>query len=90
MLTFRSRITNGGNLKLSSQLLDALNAEPDDEFVITINDSGLVKPHCCGNCEDCLSVPPEYFEMAGIDPESKIEIYANDGVIRIKEVDEDA
>ncbi len=87
MLTFRSRITNGGNLKLSSQLLDILNAEPDDEFVITINDSGLAKPCCCG---DCLNIPAEYFEMAGIDPESKIEIYADNGVIRIREADEDA
>ncbi len=90
MLTFRSRITNGGNLKLSSQLLDILNAEPDDEFVITINDSGLEKSRCCENCEDCLNIPAEYFEMAGIDPESKIEIYADNGIIRIKEADEDA
>ncbi len=36
-----------------------------------------------------LYIPAEYFEMAGIDPGSKIEIYADDGVIEIREADED-
>ncbi len=83
MLTFRSRITNGGNLKLSSQLLDILNAEPGDEFVVTLDDSDIAEP-CCKNC---LNIPLEYLEMAGIAPDSKIEIYVRDGIIAFKEAD---
>ncbi len=90
MLTFRSRITNGGNLKLSSQLLDILNAEPGDEFVITLDDSGLVEPHRYESCENCFNIPLEFLNAAGIAPDSKIEIYADDGVIAIREADEDS
>ncbi len=86
MFTFRSRITRGGNFKVSPQVLDILGAEVGDEFTITVNDSNTANPHCC---EDCLNIPLEYFEMAGISPDAKIEIYADNGVIEIREVEED-
>ncbi len=89
MFTFRSRITRGGNFKVSPQVLDILSAEVGDEFTITVNDSNTANPHCCELCEDCLNIPTEYFEMAGISPDAKIEIYADNGVIQIREVEED-
>ena len=89
MLTFKSRVTRGGNFKVSPQVLDILGAEVGDELTITVNDSVSEKPHCCELCEDCLNIPLEYFEMAGISPDAKIEIYADNGVIEIREVEED-
>jgi len=89
MLTFRSRITRGGNLKVSPQVLDILGAEVGDEFTISVGDDECVNTHCCELCEDCLNIPREYFEMAGISPDAKIEIYADNGVIEIREVEDD-
>ncbi len=89
MVTFRSRITRGGNFKVQPQVLDILSAEVGDEFTITVNDCKAANPHCCELCEDCLNIPTEYFEMAGISPDTKIEIYADNGVIQIREVEED-
>ncbi len=89
MLTFRSKVTRGGNFKISPQVLDILGAEVGDEFTITVNDSNSAKQRCCEICEDCLNIPTEYFEMAGISPDAKIEIYADNGLIEIREVEED-
>ncbi len=89
MLTFKSRITHGGNFKVSPQVLDILGAEVGDEFTITVNDINSAKQRCCEICEDCLNIPTEYFEMAGISPDAKIEIYADNGVIQIREVEDD-
>ena len=89
MLTFRSKVTRGGNFKVSPQVLDILSAEVGDEFTITVNDSNTANPHCCELCEDCLNIPTEYFKMAGISPDAKIEIYADNGVIEIREVEDD-
>ncbi|CBL34297.1 hypothetical protein ES1_13050 [[Eubacterium] siraeum V10Sc8a] len=89
MLTFKSKITRGGNFKISPQILDILNAETGDEFIVSVNDGVSANPCCCENCEDCLNIPREYFEMAGISPDAKIEIYADNGLIEIREVEED-
>lgn len=89
MVTFKSRITRGRNFKISPQVLEILGAETGDEFVITVHDGEPAKPHCCENCEDCLNIPREYFEMAGISPDAKIEIYADNGLIEIREVADD-
>ena len=89
MFTFRSRITRGGNFKISPQILDIIGAKAGDEFIITINDGGALKQHCCGNYDECLNIPVQYFEMAGISPDGKIEIYADNGVIEIREAEED-
>ena len=89
MFTFRSRITRGGNFKISPQVLDILGAEVGDEFTITVNDSNSAKQCCSELCEDCLNIPLEYFEMAGISPDAKIEIYADNGLIEIREVEDD-
>ncbi len=89
MFTFKSKITRGGNFKISPQVLDILGAEVGDEFTITVNDSNSAKQRCCEICEDCLNIPLEYFKMAGISPDAKIEIYADNGVIEIREVEED-
>ncbi len=89
MLTFRSKITRGGNFKVSPQVLDILGAEAGDELTITVNGGVAEKPHCCELCEDCLNIPTEYFEMAGISPDAKIEIYADNGLIEIREVEDD-
>ena len=89
MLTFRSKVTRGGNFKVSPQVLDILGAEVGDEFTITVNDSNSAKQRCCEICEDCLNIPLEYFEMAGISPDAKIEIYADNGLIEIREVEDD-
>ena len=88
MVTFKSKITRGGNFKISSQVLDILDARAGDEFTVTVNDGEPVNP-CCDSCEDCLNIPLQYFEMAGISPDAKIEIYADDGVIEIREVEKD-
>jgi len=85
MLTFKSKITRGGNFKISPQILDILNAETGDELIVSVNDGVSANP-CC--CEDCLNIPREYFEMAGISPDAKIEIYADNGLIEIREVEE--
>ncbi len=89
MFTFKSKITRGGNFKVSPQVLDILGADVGDEFTITVNDSNLAKQRCCEICEDCLNIPLEYFEMAGISPDAKIEIYADHGLIEIREVEDD-
>ncbi len=89
MFMFRSRITSGGNFKITKQVLDILNAKKGDVFTITVNDPESVRAHCCGDCEDCLNIPLEYFEMAGISPDAKIEIYTDGGVIEIREVEDD-
>ncbi len=89
MFTFKSRITRGGNFKVSPQVLDILGADVGDELTITVNDSNSAKQRCCEICEDCLNIPLEYFEMAGISPDAKIEIYADNGLIEIREVEDD-
>ncbi len=89
MFTFKSKITRGGNFKVSPQVLDILGADVGDELTITVNDSNSAKQRCCEICEDCLNIPLEYFEMAGISPDAKIEIYADNGLIEIREVEDD-
>ncbi|MCM1167992.1 MAG: hypothetical protein NC401_18575 [Ruminococcus sp.] len=79
MMTFNSKITRGGNFKISPQVLEILGAVTGDEFVITVHEEEPAKPCCCENCEDCMNIPREYFEMAGISPDAKIDFTRTTG-----------
>lgn len=79
MVTFNSRITKGGNLKISVQLREILGLEPNDRVTVTID---------C-NAPDELKIPPEFLYKAGIPKDAILEVYAEDGRVIVQEACDD-
>lgn len=75
MVTFNSRITKGGNLKISAQLREILGLEPNDRVTVTIDCNAL----------DELKIPSDFLDEAGIPEGAFLEVYAEDGRVIVQE-----
>ena len=79
MVTFDSKVTKNGNLKISSQLRDILGLYSGQEVTVHLE--------CAA--PDEINIPQEILDEAGICAENGLEIYTDDGQIIIQEVDND-
>lgn len=79
MVTFNSRITKNGNIKMSSQLRDILALVPYDRVTVTID---------CDNPDE-LKIPQNVLAEAGIPADSVLEVYTEDGRVIVQEADDD-
>lgn len=79
MVTFNSRITKNGNIKVSKQLRDVLALVPNDCVTVTID---------CDNLNE-LRIPPEFLNEAGIPEDAVLEVYTEDGRVIVQEACDD-
>ena len=79
MVTFNSRITKNGNIKISAQLRDILALVPYDRVTVTID---------CDNPDE-LKIPQNVLAEAGIAADSVLEVYTEDGRVIVQEADDD-
>lgn len=79
MVTFSSRITKNGNIKISGQLRDILALVPNDRVTVTLD------------CEspDELKIPQNILEEAGIAADSVLEVYTEEGRVIVQEAYDD-
>ena len=79
MVTFNSRITKNGNIKMSAQLREILALVPNDRVTVTID------------CDDPneLRIPQEFLDEAGIPEDAVLEVSAYDGCVLVQEADND-
>lgn len=75
MVTFNSRITKGGNLKISAQLREILGLEPNDRVTVTLD---------CESPEE-LKIPPVFLDEAGIPEGEVLEVYSENGRVIVQE-----
>lgn len=79
MVTFNSRITKNGNIKMSAQLREILALVPNDRVTVTID---------C-DAPDELKIPQEFLDEAGISEDAVLEVYVEDGSIVVREAYDD-
>ncbi len=79
MVTFNSRITKNGNIKLSAQMRDILALVPNDKVTVTID---------CDISEE-LKIPQEFLDEAGIPEDATLEVSAYDGCVLVQEARDD-
>lgn len=79
MVTFNSRITKNGNIKISAQLREILALVPNDKVTVTID---------C-DAPDELKIPQNILAEAGIPADSVLEVYAEDGRVIVQEAIDD-
>ena len=79
MVTFNSRITKNGNIKVSKQLREILALVPNDRVTVTID---------C-DAPDELKIPQEFLDEAGIPEDAVLEVCAYDGCVLVQEAYDD-
>lgn len=79
MVTFSSRITKNGNIKISGQLRDILALVPNDRVTVTID---------C-DAPDELKIPQNILEEAGIAADSVLKVYTEEGRVIVQEAYDD-
>lgn len=79
MVTFNSRITKNGNIKMSAQLREILALVPNDKVMVTID---------CDNPDE-LKIPQNILAEAGIPADSVLEVYTEEGRVIVQEADND-
>ena len=79
MVTFSSKITKKGNIKVSKQLREILALHPKERVTVTIE---------CGDPNE-LRIPQEYLKEAGIPEDSVLEVFTEDGCVVIQEACDD-
>lgn len=79
MVTFSSRITKNGNIKVSKQLRDVLALIPNDCVTVTID---------CDDPDE-LKIPQNILEEAGIAADSVLEVYTEEGRVIVQEAYDD-
>lgn len=79
MVTFNSRITKNGNIKMSAQLREILALVPNDRVTVTID---------C-DAPDELKIPQEFLDEAGIPEDAVLEVCAYDGRVLVQEAYDD-
>ena len=79
MVTFNSRITKNGNIKMSAQLREILALVPNDRVTVTID--------CDFNDE--IKIPQEFLDEAGIPEDAVLEVSAYDGCVLVQEACDD-
>ena len=78
MVTFKSKVTKAGNLKVSAQLREILGLYSGKRVTVHLD---------CDDPDE-IKIPQEILDEAGISADSAWEIYADDGKIIIQEADE--
>lgn len=78
MVTFESKVTKNGNLKISAQLREILGLHSGQKVTVQLD--------CAA--PDEIKIPQEILDEAGICSDNVLEIYADDGQIVIREADE--
>ncbi len=78
MVTFESKITKGGNIKVSAQLREILGLCSGKKVTVHLD---------CDD-PDTIRIPQDILDEAGISVDNTWEIYADDGKIIIQEADE--
>ena len=79
MVTFNSRITKNGNIKVSKQLREILALVPNDRVTVMID---------C-DAPDELKIPQEFLDEAGIPEDAVLEVSAYDGCVLVQEAYDD-
>lgn len=79
MVTFNSRITKNGNIKVSKQLREILALVPNDRVTVTID---------C-DAPDELKIPQNILAEAGIAADSVLEVYTEEGRVVVQEAYDD-
>lgn len=79
MVTFNSRITKNGNIKVSTQLREILALVPNDRVTVTID---------C-DAPDELKIPQNILAEAGIAADSVLEVYTEEGRVIVQEAYDD-
>lgn len=79
MVTFESKVTKSGNLKVSSQLREILGLYSGKKVTITLD---YTDP-------DEIKIPQEILDEAGICADNGLEIYTDDGQVIIQEQEAD-
>ena len=87
MITFQTRLTKKGNIKVPLDILNLMSACPGDDVIVSVDldcDSLVVSRY---DDEDGINVPADLLDEAGIDTEN-YQMYADDGRVIITEGDE--
>lgn len=79
MVTFNSRITKNGNIKISAQMRDVLALVPGDRVEVTLN---------CDVSEE-IKIPSNFLAEAGIPEDSVLEVYTEEGRVIVQEAYDD-
>ena len=79
MVTFNSRITKNGNIKMSAQLREILALVPNDKVTVTID---------C-DFDDEIKIPQEFLDEAGIPEDAVLEESAYVGCVLVQEACDD-
>ncbi|MCM1062610.1 MAG: hypothetical protein NC452_20650 [Eubacterium sp.] len=79
MVTFESKVTKSGNLKVSAQLREILGLYSGKRVTVHLD---------CDEPDD-IRIPQDILDEAGIPADSTWEIYTDEGKIIIQEADED-
>lgn len=87
MITFQTRLTKKGNIKVPLDILNLMSACPGDDVIVSVDldcDSLVVSRY---DDEDGINVPADLLDEAGIDTEN-YQMYADNGRVIITEGDE--
>ena len=79
MVTFESKVTKNGNLKISSQLREILGLHSGKRVTVTLD---YTDP-------DEIKIPQEILDEPGICADNGLEIYTDDGQVIIQEQEVD-
>ncbi len=79
MVTFESKVTKNGNLKVSSQLREILGLHSGKRVTVMLD---YIDP-------DEIKIPQEILDEAGICADNGLEIYTDEGQIIIQEQEDD-
>lgn len=88
MITFQTRLTKKGNIKVPLDILNLMSACPGDDVIVSVDldcDSLVVSRY--NDDEDGINVPVDLLDEAGIDAEN-YQMYADNGRVIITEGDE--
>lgn len=82
MITFESKVSKKGRFKAPADIMKILGAKPGDRIVISAEPAAEDK-----ECRDCIHIPAEILEEAGIDSGKKLEVFADSGIVIVQEAD---
>ena len=88
MITFQTRLTKKGNIKVPLDILNIMSACPGDDVIVSVDldcDSLMVSRY--DDNEDGINVPADLLDEAGIDTDN-YQMYADNGRVVIIEGDE--
>lgn len=89
MITFQTRLTKKGNIKVPLDILNLMSACPGDDVIVSVDldRDSLVVSRYDDDSEDGINVPADLLDEAGIDTDN-YQMYADNGRVVIIEGDE--